>query len=403
MSAPKPPIRVVALVENNPYPFDISVRTHVMTLAEANYQITVISPRHSGQPLREIINGVQIYRFPELVSGRTTIGYLLEFSYAMLVMTLLTLWVWARHGLDVLELFCPPDSLFVAALLPKLAGKTIVCDMRDLGPELYASKTERNEGALYRLLLVLERCACQLADHVIAVNESYRRVIIERDRIPTERVSVVRRGPELNRVQLKPTDPNLRARAKTIIAYLGNMAKQDGVDHLLQALRHLDQDFGHHDWFCVLIGRADDPQTLAELTVELGIRDRTWFTGQIPDEEMLSLLSTADICVDPDPANPLNNISTMIKMMEYMALAKPVVAYDLVEHRVTAGEAALYARPNDAVDLARQLARLIEAPDLLAQLGAIGRMRIEQHLSWDHQRGHLLAIFGRLTQGCVSH
>jgi glycosyltransferase involved in cell wall biosynthesis len=181
------------------------------------------------------------------------------------------------------------------------------------------------------------------------------------------------------------------------------MAKQDGIDHLLRALHHLDRRFGQNDWFCVLIGRADEPQVLEELAAELGISDRTWFTGHIPDDKMLSYLSTADICAVPDPANPLNNISTMVKLMEYMALAKPVVAYDLTEHRVTAGESALYAQPNSEVDMARQFARLIKEPDLRTRLGAIGRERVEQHLAWHYHRKRFLTLYNDLTQWSAAH
>jgi glycosyltransferase involved in cell wall biosynthesis len=392
------PPRVVALLENNPYPFDIRVRPQVEALIAAGYHVTVICPRERNEPWRESIDGVQVYRFPMPASGTGVANYLVEFCFATLAMTVAMLWVWARYGLDVLHIYAPPDSLFFAGLLPRLAGKIIIYDNRDLSPELYESKFGRADGVLYRLLLWLERRASRLATHVLVVNESYRRIIMERDGIPSDRVSAVRIGPELDRVRLTAPDPGLRARAKTIIAYLGQMAQQDGVDHLLQALRHLDQDFGHKDWFCVLIGPADEPQALEELAAQLGVSDRTWFTGYIPDEEMLRYLSTADICVDPDPANPLNNISTMVKLMEYMALGKPVVAYDLTEHRVTAGDAALYAQPNDELDMARQLMRLIEDPELRTRLAATGRERVERHLAWKHQRKRLLALYNALTQ-----
>jgi glycosyltransferase involved in cell wall biosynthesis len=360
--------------------------------------MTVICPRRQGESWHESINGVRIYRFPVPAGGTTVVSYLAEFFSATLVITLLILWVWVRHGLDVLLMYNPPDSLFIAGLLPKLTGKTIVYDFRDLAPELYESKFESVNSVLYRLLLWLERCSCCLANHVTVVNESYRRIVMERDRVPPEQVSVIRQGPDLNRVRLTAPESDLRARAKTIIAYLGQMAKQDGIDHLLRALHHLDRRFGHKDWFCVLIGQADEPRALEELAAELGIGDRTWFTGYMPSEQWVPILSTADICVEPCPANPLNNISTMNKLMDYMALAKPIVAYDLTEHRVTADESALYAQSDDEVDMARQFARLIEEPELRTRLGAIGCERVKQHLAWHHQRKRLLNVYNDLTQ-----
>lgn len=393
----KLPLRILALLENNPYPYDVTVRTHAETLAESGYKVTVMCPRGRGQSWQETINGVRIYRFPLLGVGTGAINYAFEFLYATLIMALLTLWIWIRHGLDVIHIYNPPDTLFTAALLAKLAGKTIFWDIRDLSPELYQSKYERCNGLVYNLLVKLERASCRIADRVVVVNESYRRLIIDRHGLPADRVSVVRLGPEMGQVRLVPPDPGLRARAGIVIAYLGKMAKQDGVDHLLWALHHLSKNFGHQDWFCVLIGKADNPEELAKLALELGIDGRTWFTGFIPDDQMLSYLSTADICVAPDPANPLNNISTMTKLMEYMALGKPSVAYGLCEHRVTAGDAALYAEANNQMDLARQIARLVESPNLRAQLGTIGRKRIEEQLAWDHQKEHLLTLYRGLA------
>jgi len=390
--------KVVALLENNPYPFDIRARLNAVALAEAGYQMTVIAPRGRNQKWSERVGDVQVYRFPVFGSGTGLLNYLAEFLSSTVIMTAMVLWVWARHGLDILHMYSPPDNLSVSGLLPKWASKAIVYDNRDLSPELYESKFGRSGGFLWRLLCWLERRATRLATHVLVVNESYRRVIIERDGVPPERVTAVRIGPELDRLRPAEPDAELRSRAGTIIVYLGQMSRQDGVDHLLRALRHLKDDLGRHDWYCVLIGRADNREDLDALVTELGIGERVWFTGYVPDPDMLRYLSTADICVDPDPANPLNEISTMIKLMEYLTLGKPVVAYDLTEHRVTAGEAALYAKPNDEMHMAQQIARLMDEPALRARLGSLGRQRAEKELAWDHQRGKLLAVYDQLIQ-----
>ncbi len=399
MSNSRPSLRVVTLLENNPYPRDVRVRPHMEALAAAGYQVTVICPRAPGQLWRETINGVRIYRFHTLVAGPHAASFIKEFFWATFVMTILTLWVWLRHGIDVLHICNPPESLFVAGLLPKLAGKTIVCDLREISPELYQSKFEHSSGLLYSLLIWLERVLCRLADHIIVVNESCRRLVVERDRVAPEQVSIVRQGPDLN--QIRPTDPDpaLRSRAATIIAYLGRMAKQDGVDHLLAALQYLDQRFDHKDWLCALVGPIEDQQPLEALAAELGVSDRTWFSaGFLPVEQWLPILSSADICVEPCPASPLNNIATMQKIMDYMALCKPTVAYDLPEHHATAGEAALYAVPNDKVDLARQMARLIDDVALRSQLGAVGRQRMEQLFAWQYQKQRLLEVYANLRR-----
>ncbi len=368
-------------------------------LASAGYQVAVICPRASGECWREAVEGVRVYRFPTLVAGTHAASFIKEFLWATLVMTFLMLWVWMRDGMDVLHIYNPPESLFIAGLLPKLAGKSIVYDLRDIAPELYQSKFEHSSALLYRLLIWMERIMCRLADHVIVVNESYRRVVMERDRVTAERVSIVRQGPDLDQVKLVDPDPELRARAGTIIAFLGRMARQDGVDHLLAALHYLDQHFDRKDWLCALVGPVEDGQPLEALAADLGVSDRTWFSpGFLPIEEWLPILSSADICVEPCPASPLNNISTMNKIMDYMALSKPTVAYDLAEHRATAGEAALYAKPNDQMDLARQIARLMDDAGLRARLGATGRERMEQLFAWQYQKQRLLAAYAGLTQ-----
>ncbi len=398
MNGSKQLLRVVTLLENNPYPADPRVRPHMEALAADGYDVTVICPRAPGQIPHETINGVKIYRFRLPAGGTKPIDYMIEFLYATVAMTLITLWVWMRQGLDVLHYYNPPDVLFVAAILPKLAGKTIVYDLRDLAPELYQSKYEQSRPVIYKSLLWLERLACRQSDRIIVVNESYRRIIMERDGVSLQRVTIVRQGPDLSHVHPVQPDPELIGRAKTIFAYLGNMANQDGVDHLLRALRHLDERFGYSDWLCLLVGAADDQQGLQKLAADLGLGERIWFMGFQPTDRWISILSAADICVEPAPDNPLNRVSTMNKLMDYMALGKPSVAYDLQEHHVTAGDAALYARPNDEIDLAGQIFRLINDPDLCTRMGIIGRQRMEQELAWIFQKQRLLDLYARIFE-----
>lgn len=403
MANSRPALRIITLLENNPYPRDVRVRPHMEALAGAGYQATVICPRDQGQKWTELINGVRVYRFPPLPAGGRAALYFVEFSWATLVMTILTLWIWMRHGLDVLHIYNPPETLFVAGLLPKLMGKTIVYDLRDISPEVYQSKFEHSSKILFALLVWMEGMMCRMADRIIAVNESYCNRLVARHDLAPGRISVVRQAPDLK--QVHPTDPDLalRSRAGTIIAYMGSMAVQDGIDHLLAALSHLRRQFNREDWLCALVGPAEDQQGLEALAARLGVSDRTWFSrGFMPLEQWLPILSAADICVEPCPANPVNNISTMNKIMDYMALGKPTVAYDLHEHRVTAGEAALYALPNDKVDFARQIVRLMDDEALCSRLGAIGRRRMEQQFAWPYQKQRLLDVYANLGHQHVS-
>jgi len=220
---------------------------------------------------------------------------------------------------------------------------------------------------------------------------------MDRHQVPVEKISIVRQGP--NHTEIRPVKPDsgLRQRADIIFAYLGTISDVDGIDHLFRALHHLDQEFGHKDWLCVLVGPADGAEEYQVLAAELGISDRTWFTGYMPNEQWVKVVSTADIGVEPEPFNSLTDISTCNKLMDYMALGLPSVVYDLHENRITAGEAALYARPNDEMDMARQFAALIENPSLRSQLGRIGRKRVENHLAWKHQKNFLLNLYASIT------
>lgn len=389
--------RWLTILENHAYPYDVRVRPHMEALAAAGYDVTVISMRGQGQSRAEVVNGVRTYRFALPAYGNSVPGYFLEFLHASLALTVMTLRVWLRHGMDVLHVYQPPDTLFVAALVPKLAGKTILFDLRDLSPELYVSKYEHTRPLLFAMLVGLERIACRLADHIITVNETYKTIIAERAGVPPERISIVRQGPDLDRMRSAAPDPDIRSRSRTVFAYLGSMEKEDGIDHLLRALHHLDRDLHHRDWFCVLVGPARDPRVYERMAAELGIGDRVLLTGLLGPERWIPVMSAADICIEPAPANPVNDISTTNKIMDYMALGKPSVGYGLGEQRVSAGESALYAKPNDPRDMARQLARLIDDPLLRAKMGAIGRKRIEDDLAWVHQKARLLSVCASLV------
>jgi glycosyltransferase involved in cell wall biosynthesis len=231
---------------------------------------------------------------------------------------------------------------------------------------------------------------------VIATNESYRAIEMARGRVPAERITVVRNGPHLESLHPVEPDAALRQRAGTILGYVGRMGPQDGVDYLLRALYHLVYDLDRRDVFCVIIGKGDMLPELKTLAKELDVEKHVWFTGWIPDEDLIRYLSTADICIDPDPSNPFNDHSTMVKMMEYMALGKPIVAFDLPEHRVTAQAAALYARPNDELDFARQIAALMDDPERRKTMGQQGQERVETELAWSHQEEHLLEAYDAL-------
>jgi glycosyltransferase involved in cell wall biosynthesis len=382
------------LLGNNPYPADVRVRLEALTLVHAGYDVSVLCPRSPGQKRRERIDGVDVHRYRNPVQPRGALGYATEYGAATIAALALAIRRLLSGGFEVLHAHNPPDTFSLVGSVFKPFGKRFVYDHHDLAPEMYDARFGSGANRLVRrTLLLFEKLSYRVADHVIATNESYREIAITRGGVPPENITIVRNGPDLNTAFSAAPDPALRARADTILAYVGNMARQDGIDHLLRALRHLIYDLGESSTLCVLIGRGDAQEDLRRLADELGLTDHVWFTGFIPRADLLRYVATADICVDPDPSNPFNDRSSMIKMSEYMALGKPIVAFDLPEHRFTAKEAAAYATPNDDLDFARVIAELSRDPERRAEMGRFGRQRVEETLAWQHSAPHLLEAY----------
>lgn len=395
--------RVLMLLENYPFPQDARVRAEAQALSEAGYRVAVIAPSGKGQRSNELVDGVRVYRYRSPVNANGYLGYLAEYGYSTLASLLLSVRALASGGFDIVHAHNPPDTLVFIGGLYKLFGKRFIYDHHDLAPEMYDARFDgKGPPLLRRALLLLEKLSCTVADHVIATNESYKATEMERHGLPSNKVTIVRNGPILDRLRPVDPDPELRARAGTIVGYVGVMGYTDGVDHLLRALHHLVYDLGRADTLGVLIGRGDAWNELQELSKSLGLERHVWFTGFISDTDMIRYLCTADICVDPDPSNPFNDRSTMVKMMEYLALGRPVVAFDLPEHRRTADAAAVYVRPNDDLEFARAISELMDDPHRRESMGAFGRARAEQELAWVHSVPNLLAAYEALSPDALA-
>jgi glycosyltransferase involved in cell wall biosynthesis len=393
--------RVLMLLENNPYPQDARVRREAKTLTDAGYQVTIICPSDPKQPWRELVDGVRVYRYPAPPPSSGVLGYLWEYGYSMSAAFILSFFVFFRGGFDIIHAHNPPDTFVFVAALYKVIGKRFIFDHHDLSPEMYHARF-KNHGHpfVYKVLLWLEKLSCRMADHVIATNESYRSIEIERGKVPQQRITIVRNGPELKNGRAIVPDRRLRELGKLIIGYVGVMGHQDGVDYLLRALFYLLNEFNRSDFLCLIIGgRGEARETLKVLSSELGLNDHVSFTGWVSDEDLFRYLSSVDICVDPDPSNAFNDRSTMIKMMEYMSVAKPIVAFDLPEHRFSAQDAALYVRPNNEIEFAAALVQLMDDPGRRQRMGAFGRRRIETELAWHHSIRNLLDAYRTLSQG----
>jgi glycosyltransferase involved in cell wall biosynthesis len=389
------------LVENLPSPFDRRVWQEACALRDAGHVVSIICPTGRGcERSFEAIDGIHIYRYRLPIEAAGAAGYALEYAVALARSFLLAWRVLLTRGFDVVHACNPPDLFFLIGGFFKLFGKKFVFDHHDLGPELYEAKFGRRDF-LHRLLLKLEYWTFRTADVSIATNESYRDIAIGRGRMPPERVFVVRSGPCLERLKRAPPDDRLKRGRRHLVGYVGVMGKQEGIDYLLRAARHIVIDRGRSDVHFGLVGGGTSLAEMKALAQELGIADFVTFTGRVPDSEMLALLNTADVCVNPDIANEMNDKSTMNKIMEYMALGKPIVQFDLAEGRFSARRASLYARRNDAIDLAAKIVELLDDPRRRAEMGEYGRRRVEAELAWNHEAPKLLAAYDALRGGAA--
>ncbi len=390
---------VLFLVENLPVPFDRRVWQESRALVEAGYAVTVICPMGTHAAEADVtLEGVHVLRYPLEPARGGPLGFLREYAAAMFHTTRLALRVQRSHPVDVVHACNPPDLLFLVALLLRPRGARFVFDHHDLVPELFLSRFPGGGRALYWVTRLLERLTFACADGVIATNESYRAVATGRGGVDPEKVVVVRSGPDLSRFVQRSPDPELRRGKRFLLAYLGVMGPQDGVDYALRALRSLRDDRGRDDVHCIFMGSGDVRDDMMALSKELGLDDVVEFPGRVPDEFVQRCLSTADVCLSPDPKNPLNDVSTMNKVLEYMAMGRPMVSFDLAEARVSAGDSAVYAPANDEGEFAARIDELLRDDQRRAEMGQKGRERIEIELSWDNSRKALIDFYERMSE-----
>jgi glycosyltransferase involved in cell wall biosynthesis len=388
--------RVLILVENLPSPFDRRVWQEATALRDAGCGVSIICPTGKGcEKRRETLDGIDIWRYRLPAEGEGAAGYAVEYAFALIKTFYLSLRVLFARGFDVVHACNPPDLFFLIGGFYKLFGKKFLFDHHDANPELYEAKFGRR-GFFYKVLLFLEKATFRTADVSIATNESYKRIAVTRGGMPPEKVFVVRSGPSLERLRVMPADPSLRKGRSFLVGYVGVMGRQEGIDYLLRAAAHIVHDLKRADVHFGLVGGGTSLEEMRALARELGLAQHVTFTGRVPDEEMLAMLNTADVCVNPDVANEMNDISTMNKVMEYMALGKPMVQFDLVEGRFSAREASLYARRNDAFDFALKIVELLDDPQRRRLMGAYGRRRVENELEWRYEQPKLLAAYGAL-------
>lgn len=359
------------------------MRREAKALQSAGHQVSVLCPAQSRQPWHENLDGIMVYRFRPFTAS-SYLGYCFEHISATFAILTLSLIVLLREGFDVIHVGNPPDTIVPAISVYKLVGKRIIYDQHDLCPDLCAAKFANVPPLISGVLRWLERQSYTLADHVITTNESYRQIAITRGRIPESKITIVRNGPELQDFSCE-IDSGLRSRSANLLLYTGRISVQDGLDVLCRILQELRYEMGRKEFCCVVMGDGDALPRVKDLAKKAGLIENICFTGWIDDSTTyFRYLNTADICVSPEMSNGYNDRSTFIKVMEYMAAGKPIVAFDLAETRFTARESALYARANDERDFAHKLAELMDNVALRRTMGEYGRVRIQEELDWQY-------------------
>jgi len=394
--------KVLIIVQNLPVPFDRRVWLEAQTLRDNGYKVSVISPKSKEfTESHERIDDIAVYRYKMPVNAHGALSYFFEFAYAWLATALLSLKVLFREGFDIIQACNPPDTYFLLARFYKLFGKKFVFDHHDLSPEMFEAKYDKKGGLLHKMLLLLEKWTLKTADIVISTNESYKKVAMTRGGRADEDIFVVRTGPDMQRLRIMPPENSLKQGRKYMVAYLGEMCPQDGVDYLLRSIDHFINKIGRRDVQFTLIGGGPSMEDLKKMSEEMGLADHVAFTGRIPDEELCRYLSTADVCVDPDPYSEWADHSTMNKILEYMTFGKPIVSFDLTEARHSAQQAAVYVPPNNTEQFAAEMDKLLNDPAKREEMGKFGRRRVVDQLAWHHTHKALLRAYDKVTEFIV--
>ena len=390
--------RILIIVENLPVPFDTRVWQEATTLVANGYTVSVICPKGKGYTEdEEVLQGVHIFRHDLPEEGNGAIGYLKEYTTALREETRLAKKVYKEIGFDVIHGCNPPDDIYMVAKKFKKYGVKYVFDHHDICPELFEAKFDRKGGPLYFSQIFFERQTYKHCTFAFVTNESYKEIAIERDNMNPEKVIILRSGPKLERMKIQPPKSEIKRGYPYMIGYLGVIGQQEGLEYLLEAAKYIKERDNNVFWG--IVGGGPHLEVLKQQTHDMGLDDCVEFTGRVPDQQMLDYLNTADVCVNSDTYNSMNDKSTMNKILEYMALAKPIVQFDLTEGRYSAQEASLYAKNNDAIDLAEKIITLLRNPDLRRQMGRFGYNRVVNELSWEHTSKALLEGYEKLFKG----
>ena len=392
--------RVLIIIQNLHVPFDRRVWLECQSLRDAGYDVTVVCPRGKDSKPYEVIDGVAVHTYKPYAPGGSALGFVVEYVYSFLATARLVRRARRKGAFAVIQACNPPDIFWPLGRWYRMRdGSKYLFDHHDLCPELYESRFPDGATLPHRGLLFLERMTFRTADRVTSTNESYAAIAVRRGGKRPEHVTVVRTGPDPEKLKPVDPDPELRRGRRHLAAYLGVMGPQDGVDLVLAAADHIVHTLGRTDIAFTLMGGGDCWDDLVAERDRRGLQGHVELTGRVPDETVQAVLSSATVGLCPDPRNPLNDVSTMNKTMEYMSFRLPVVAFDLRETRVSAGEAAVYATPNEVTDFAARIVELVDDEDRRDKMGRLGRERVERELAWSHQQHAYVGVYDELTGG----
>ena len=390
--------KVLIIVENLPVPFDTRVWQEATTLVNNGYTVSVICPKGKGYTAEEeTLEGVRIFRHDLPVEGNGAIGYLQEYTFVLKEEIRLAKKVYQQIGFDVIHGCNPPDDIYMVANKFKKYGVKYVFDHHDICPELFEAKFGHAGGPLYWSQLFFERQTYKHCTFAFVTNESYKKIAIERGKMPPERVIVLRSGPKLERMRIIDPVPAIKRGYKYMVGYVGVIGQQEGIEYILEAAKYTKEHENNVFWG--IVGGGPHLDALKKQASDMGLDDCLEFTGRVPDQQLLEYLNTADVCVNSDKYNSMNDKSTMNKILEYMALAKPIVQFDLTEGRYSAQEASVYAKNNDGVDMAKKIQELLADPEKRRRMGEFGRNRVVNELSWEHTSKALLEGYEKFFTG----
>ena len=389
--------KVCIVVENLPVPFDRRVWQEATSLHEAGAEVTVICPQTKKYPLEyEELDGIRIYRHP-LPEAKGTFDYFKEYSCALYHEFRLLLKVFRKQGVqDVIHACNPPDLIFIAAFVFFTFTRCkFLFDHHDINPELWIAKFGK-KGLGYRAMILVERLTYFFAKHAIVTNESYKEIAMCRGKKHEEDVTIVRSGPNLSKLKVGQAKPEIKKGFKYLVGYIGVMGKQEGIDLLLSSVDYIVNEKKRKDIRFCIMGGGPSLDELRALNESMNLTDYVDFPGRVSDEYLADVLNTADVCVNPDLPSEMNDKSTMNKIMEYMAFGKPIVQFTLKEGRFSAQEASLYAKNTDTDDFAEKILWLLDNPDKAAEMGAFGRKRVQNELSWDYEKPKLISAYKKI-------